>query len=76
MRQVGLNCSKAPEDVSLIIAGCQYYIRAYSDGTFDVMAPNGGRIVGLGAIGLDGISTGIGLAVRVENFTRAHPDAR
>ena len=49
-----------------------YYLRFYTDGTFDVFAKLNGELVAIAGIGLDGTVSGSSLARTRDRFERDH----
>lgn len=68
MRTVNMQ-PKHHSDLRLIIGDAIYYLRCWPDGTFDLFARDcPGKLIALGAVGTDGISTGATLRPRLDRF--------
>lgn len=69
-----------PGDLALTVgergAHASYYLRCYSDGTFDVFAVVNGELVAIAGIGTDGAVGGLCLVARLDAFLDDHPDCR
>lgn len=60
--------------VQAVTAAGAYYLRFYTDGTFDVFAiDKTGQLIALAGVGLDGAIAGSALAARRDAFVRDYP---
>ena len=74
MKTINVNPTE-PIDLRLTVPGATYYLRVYSDGTFDVHGRDrDGSIIALGAVGMDGISADGALGTRLGRFLADNRD--